>query len=149
MGVDYNYDEQAQFWPFFVLTIAALITLPLTYNVLKVDTSVSTTPALSNATSRYHGSVQKSRSRYRRQERKLKRMLLVGLGYLIMAYMIYLIIVTARTTPKIWDPYEILGVSRVRPPFSVRNRDPDLYTNHSTFRAQTRRLLRSSTINCL
>lgn len=29
-----------------------------------------------------------------------------------MAYMIYLIIVTARVTPKIWDPYDILGVSR-------------------------------------
>lgn len=28
--------------------------------------------------------------------------------------MIYLIIVTARTVPKVWDPYGILGISRVR-----------------------------------
>lgn len=30
-----------------------------------------------------------------------------------MAWMVYLIIVTARSTPKVYDPYEILGVSRV------------------------------------
>lgn len=30
------------------------------------------------------------------------------------ALMMYLIWVTARTVTKIWDPYEILGVSRVR-----------------------------------
>lgn len=32
---------------------------------------------------------------------------------MVIAGMIYLIIVTARTVPKIWDPYEVLGVSRV------------------------------------
>jgi translocation protein SEC63 len=31
-----------------------------------------------------------------------------------MAWMIYLIAVTARSSPKIWDPYDILGISRVR-----------------------------------
>ena len=30
-----------------------------------------------------------------------------------MALMVYLIIVTATTVPKIWDPYDILGISRV------------------------------------
>ena len=35
------------------------------------------------------------------------------LGYAVMGYMIYLIIVTQRITPKIWDPYTILGISRV------------------------------------
>jgi hypothetical protein len=30
------------------------------------------------------------------------------------AAMIYLILVTARLTPDIWDPYNVLGVSRVR-----------------------------------
>lgn len=29
-----------------------------------------------------------------------------------MAFMVYLILVTARSQPKIWDPYEILGLSR-------------------------------------
>lgn len=30
-----------------------------------------------------------------------------------MAWMVYLILVTARTTPKLYDPYEILGIARV------------------------------------
>lgn len=47
-----------------------------------------------------------------RKERRVKRIITVITGYAIMAYMVYLIIVTARVTPKIWDPYDILGVSR-------------------------------------
>lgn len=35
------------------------------------------------------------------------------LGYAMMGYMIYLIIVTQRIIPKIWDPYTILDISRV------------------------------------
>ena len=35
-------------------------------------------------------------------------------GWSLNALMLYLIWVTARTVTKIWDPYEILGVSRVR-----------------------------------
>lgn len=33
-----------------------------------------------------------------------------------MAFMAYLIYVTARTIPKIWNPYDILGISDVRSP---------------------------------
>lgn len=50
----------------------------------------------------------------------MKRIITVIIGYAVMAWMIYLITVTARSTPKIWDPYDILGISRVRgfvPPF--------------------------------
>lgn len=52
MSTDYNYDEQVrlflsyglyailtyqqgQFFPYFILTISALVTLPLTYSLLK------------------------------------------------------------------------------------------------------------------
>jgi preprotein translocase subunit Sec63 len=31
----------------------------------------------------------------------------------MIAAMIYLILVTARIAPKIWDPYDVLGVDRV------------------------------------
>jgi len=115
---DYNYDEQGQFYPFFILTISGLITLPLTYNVLKAPTDQEkTTPA---RPIEYHVSdeylVAGERRRAKRKERKLKRMLAAAVGYLIMAAMIYLIIVTARITPKIWDPYDILGISRVGGP---------------------------------
>ena len=44
----------------------------------------------------------------------MKRIITAGAGYLIMAVMIYLIAVTKTNTPKIWDPYEILGISLVR-----------------------------------
>ena len=36
------------------------------------------------------------------------------LGWLVIGWMVYLIISTARTLPKIWDPYDVLGISRVR-----------------------------------
>ena len=37
-----------------------------------------------------------------------------------MAWMVYLMAVTARTVTKIWDPYEVLGVSRVCLSFGFR-----------------------------
>jgi translocation protein SEC63 len=40
-------------------------------------------------------------------------MIAVIVGYLLMGYMVYLIAVTAKAIPKIWDPYDILGISRV------------------------------------
>jgi translocation protein SEC63 len=43
----------------------------------------------------------------------LKRGIAVIAGWAIMALMGYLIWVTARTVPKIWNPYDILGISDV------------------------------------
>lgn len=57
--------------------------------------------------------IQKQKQKLLRKERRLKRIFTVLGGYAVMAWMVYLIIVTARTSPKIWDPYEILGISRV------------------------------------
>jgi translocation protein SEC63 len=45
----------------------------------------------------------------------LKRGIVSTGGWLVIAWMIYLMVVTARTIPKIWDPYDVLGVSRVSP----------------------------------
>jgi preprotein translocase subunit Sec63 len=42
----------------------------------------------------------------------------VVVGWLVMGWMVYLMAVTARTIPKIWDPYDILGISRVCPYFA-------------------------------
>jgi translocation protein SEC63 len=58
--------------------------------------------------------IQAQKKRQRRTERKTKRIICAVIGYAVMAYMVYLIYVTQRTVPKIWDPYDILGVSRVR-----------------------------------
>ena len=57
--------------------------------------------------------IQGQKRKQWRRERRLKRMITVAAGYMVMGWMIYLIMVTARTIPKIWDPYNILGISRV------------------------------------
>jgi translocation protein SEC63 len=57
--------------------------------------------------------IQGQRKKQKRLERRLKRGLLMAVGWTLNAAMIYLILVTARLTPDIWDPYDVLGVSRV------------------------------------
>lgn len=58
--------------------------------------------------------IDKQRRKQKRRELKLKRIAAAAAGWLLMAWMIYLMAVTARTVPNIWDPYEILGLSRVK-----------------------------------
>lgn len=58
--------------------------------------------------------IRKQKQAQIRKQRPLKRIATVVIGLGLMAYMIYLIIVTQRAAPKIYDPYEILGLSRVR-----------------------------------
>ena len=113
-GSDYNYDDEAQFFPFFVLTLSALVTLPVTYNVLKPSTKLENTASRiqSDFKPQDDDIIQTQRRRQVRKERKTKRMMFLLFGYAVMAWMVYLIVVTQRMSPKIWDPYEVLGVSR-------------------------------------
>lgn len=115
MSTDYNYDENGQFFPFFVLTLTGLVTLPLTYNVFKKNTEIeNTAPRIkSDFKAKHDDLIQTQRRAQKRREFKTKRTIAVVLGYLVMAWMVYKIIVTKRITPKIWDPYDILGLSRV------------------------------------
>jgi translocation protein SEC63 len=53
------------------------------------------------------------KKKQRRRERKLKRIITVVVGWVVIGWMIYLIMVTAKTLVKIWDPYDILDISRV------------------------------------
>lgn len=121
---DYNYDEEGQFFPFFMLTMAGLVTIPLTYNVLKPSTDLEQTASRiqSDFNPKNVDVIDAQRKRRKRQARKTKRIIAVVLGYAFMAYMVYLIIVTQRTVPKMWDPYNILGVSR-----SASERDIDKF----------------------
>ncbi|PYH95435.1 hypothetical protein BO71DRAFT_398000 [Aspergillus ellipticus CBS 707.79] len=114
MSTDYNYDDKGQFFPFFVLTLTSLVTLPLTYNLLRPSKGLeNTAPRIKSEFKPEHGELIEAQKRKRlRKERRIKRIATVIVGYAMMAWMIYLIIVTARATPKIWDPYDILGVSR-------------------------------------
>ncbi|KAL1860871.1 secretory subunit [Paecilomyces lecythidis] len=113
-STDYNYDEQGQFFPFFILTLSSLVTLPLTYNLLRPSKGLeNTAPRIKSEFKPQHDDLIQGLKRKRlRKERRIKRIITVLVGYAVMAWMVYLIIVTARTAPKIWDPYEILGISR-------------------------------------
>lgn len=115
-STDYTYDEQGQFFPFFILTITGLITIPLSYTLLRPTKDLeNTAPRIrSDFQAPQDDLIQTRKKRQRRRERRLKRIVTVAIGYAVMGWMIYLIIVTQRTVPKIWDPYDILGISRVR-----------------------------------
>ncbi|KAJ6001267.1 hypothetical protein N7522_006494 [Penicillium canescens] len=114
MSSDYTYDEQGQFFPFFILTLTGLVTLPLTYNLLRPSKELeNTAPRIKSDFKPQHADLIDAQKRKRlRKERRIKRIVTVILGYAVMAWMVYLIVVTARTVVKAYDPYDILGVSR-------------------------------------
>ncbi len=58
--------------------------------------------------------IQGQKMKQWRRERRLKRIITVAVGWSTIALMIYLIAVTKTTAMKIWDPYDILEISRVR-----------------------------------
>jgi preprotein translocase subunit Sec63 len=75
----------------------------------------NTAPRIKSDFKPEHADLVEAEKRKRlRKERRIKRIVTVIVGYLVMAWMVYLILVTARTVTKLYDPYEILGVSRVR-----------------------------------
>jgi hypothetical protein len=86
--------------------------------------------------------IQGQRKKQKRLERRIKRGLVMVGGWALNAAMIYLIMVTARSSPDIWDPYEVLGVSRVRllPKPATTNNDTDWLN-----RMRTKRRLRNTT----
>lgn len=114
-STDYNYDDNGQFFPFFILTLTSLVTIPLTLNVLKKSEDIeSTAPRIkSDFKPKDDDLIQAQRRAQKRKEFKTKRTIVAIVGYFIMAWMVYKIIVTQRILPKLWDPYEILGLSRV------------------------------------
>lgn len=113
-GTDYNYDEQGQFFPFFILTVTTLVTVPTTISFLRPSKELENTGTRidSNFTPEHADLIQGQRKKQKRLERRIKRGLVMLGGWALNAAMVYLILVTSRTTPDVWDPYEVLGVSR-------------------------------------
>ncbi|MCJ1247123.1 secretory subunit [Trapelia coarctata] len=124
MSTDYNYDEQGQFFPFFILVVTGLVTLPLTYSLLKPSKELeNTAPRIkSDFKPNDEDLIQGQKRKQWRRERRIKRFITVVMGYLVMGWMVYLIMVTARTTPKIWDPYSILGISTTASEKAIKSR---------------------------
>ncbi|KAJ9625826.1 secretory subunit [Taxawa tesnikishii (nom. ined.)] len=112
MSTEYNYDEQGQFFPFFFLTVVGLVTIPTTYSLLRPTKGLeNNAPRIQTDFKPQHADlIDGHKAKQKRRERKTKRMITAAIGWTVMAYMIYLMSVTARTQPKIWNPYEILDV---------------------------------------
>ena len=96
--------------------MVGIVTIPLTYSVLKPSTDPGATAPRIKSDYRPKNAelVDAQRKAQRRKDRRLKRVITVVIGWSIMALMAYLIVVIARTAPKIWNPYDILGISEVR-----------------------------------
>lgn len=114
MSSEYNYDADAQFYPYFVLIVTGLVTLPLTYSLLRTPTDISAQAKAGHITSSFKPDdadiIDAQRAKQKRKALRRKRMVTAASGWLLMAYMVYLVIVTERTHEKPWDPYAILNV---------------------------------------
>ncbi|KAI4609278.1 hypothetical protein J4E93_009172 [Alternaria ventricosa] len=112
-GTDYNYDEQGQFFPYFILTVTTLVTVPTTISFFRSSKELENTGSRieSDFTPEHADLIQGQRKKQKRLERRIKRGLLMVGGWAMNAAMIYLISTTTRSTPDIWDPYEVLGIS--------------------------------------
>ncbi|GAB0137191.1 hypothetical protein EsDP_00005468 [Epichloe bromicola] len=113
MSSDYSYDDQAQFFPFFILTLTGLVTLPVTYSLLQSNKEDShLAPRIKTDYKIRHGDVVASlRATQKRKQRKVKRALVAIAGWALMGFMGYLIMTTEPVVNKIWNPYDILGIS--------------------------------------
>ncbi|KAI9741735.1 MAG: secretory subunit [Cirrosporium novae-zelandiae] len=122
MSTDYNYDEQGQFFPFFILTLSGLVTIPLTISLLRPTKELeNTAPRIKSDFKPDHADlIDGQKRKQKRRERRVKRTITVIIGWALIAYMMYLIITTQRTLPKLWDPYTILGISRSADETAIR-----------------------------
>ncbi|RCI14589.1 hypothetical protein L249_6627 [Ophiocordyceps polyrhachis-furcata BCC 54312] len=113
MSSDYSYDDEAQFFPYFILTLTGLVTLPLTYSLVRTSTDDDAiAPRIQTAYRIKDAAVVDSlRSAQKRKQRRLKRTVAAVAGWALMALMVYLVIVTEPATVQIWNPYHILGIS--------------------------------------
>lgn len=132
MSNEYNYDADAQFFPFFVLTVTSLVTLPLTYSLLRAPADASKLAKAGHIDSSFRPEnadiIDTQRAKQRRKERRFKRTLIAGAGWLVMAYMGYLMYITVRTAPQIWNPYEILEVAMSASEKEIKSRYRKLST---------------------
>lgn len=110
-----TYDAEAQFFPFFIVTVAALVTLPLTFSLLRSPTdssNVAKAGRLESTSRPNHADIiDGQRAKQKRKDLRIKRIVAALLGWALIGYMIYLMVVTARNTPTVWNPYDILQVS--------------------------------------
>ncbi|OAA74474.1 translocation complex component [Akanthomyces lecanii RCEF 1005] len=113
MSSDYSYDNEAQFFPFFILTLSGLVTLPLTYSLLRSSSdSGNQAQAIKTDYKQKHADVVDAlRAKQKRKQRRITRAIVALGGWALMGAMAYLIMTTTPVVNKIWNPYDILGIS--------------------------------------
>ncbi|KAJ3469348.1 hypothetical protein MRS44_003413 [Fusarium solani] len=113
MSSDYSYDEQGQFFPFFILTLTGLVTVPLTYTLVRPsrDQDALAPRIKTDYKTEHSATVESLRTTQKRKQWRVKRAIFVVIGWALMGGMVYLIMVTQRTVPKLYNPYDILGIS--------------------------------------
>lgn len=100
------------------------MTIPLTYSLLLPSTNdENLAPRIKTDYKPVHGDVVDGlRAKQKRQQRKVKRTMVALAGWGLMGFMAYLIMYTQPSVPKIWNPYDILGISEVGKPSPCRLR---------------------------
>ncbi|KAJ4169876.1 secretory subunit [Fusarium falciforme] len=113
MSSDYSYDEQGQFFPFFILTLTGLVTVPLTYTLVRPsrDQDALAPRIKTDYKTEHSATVESLRTTQKRKQWRVKRAIFAVIGWALMGGMVYLIMVTQRTIPKLYNPYDILGIS--------------------------------------
>lgn len=53
MSNEYNYDADAQFYPFYVITVSAFVALPLTYSLLRTPSDTTSQAKAGHITSSF------------------------------------------------------------------------------------------------
>src|ERR1041384_7096349 len=113
---DYNYDEEGQLWPFFVflLLLGSAVPLPgLLGSRPRAAKAVTQRPLQYTYQSDNAATVKAEKRSYQRAQRNIGLAITVVLLWAVMAYMLYLIRITPAPENKLWNPYDILGISEV------------------------------------
>ncbi|KAK0623286.1 Sec63 Brl domain-containing protein [Immersiella caudata] len=112
MSAEYAYDEDGHLWPFFVFTLALIVTVPLTFSLANRSRDPAAAFKRIQTSFKHDQSdlVDTLRKKEKRKDRKLWLLILVLAGWATMGQMLYLIKTTEAPENKLWNPYDILNI---------------------------------------
>ncbi|CAN6674496.1 protein translocation protein Sec63p [Trichomonascus vanleenenianus] len=113
----YSYDENAEVWPYFAITLIGITLAPATWistkRLLSSSPEAGVAPGVKFRAPN-DALVQKFRAKQQRSKLLTKSNLVIAVGWVLIAALVY-IIQTQNTgdgeEKKLFDPYEILGIS--------------------------------------
>uniref|UniRef100_A0A060T3K6 ARAD1A16566p n=1 Tax=Blastobotrys adeninivorans TaxID=409370 RepID=A0A060T3K6_BLAAD len=121
----YSYDEKAEVWPYFAVTLLSVVLVPTTVvNVRRLWRNDEAILEAANKkavqleeSARPHNfeEIEKFKRKERRQSALSKTNVFIAVGWVLLAYFVHVIYVSQQAASgeerKLFDPYEILGVS--------------------------------------